>query len=210
VRIKIVVATGLALTAIAVLATLLHAPETVVAANGMPSNTEIATAAEAVGVCQRGETLLSGTSAIRLQIEATTGPRIDLEVLENGLIVTRGTLGTGWYGSVATVPVPPLEHTVQRATICFRLTELTGWVVMQGGKTKQAIAATSSGKPLPGRLRITYLRPSHTSWWSLAGTVIQHLSLGRAASGTWIVIPIAALASAAIVLGAWLLVRELE
>ena len=209
-RIKIVVATGLALTAIAVFATLLHAPEIVAATNGVASSTEVAGTEEAMGVCQRGETLASGTSAIRLQIEATTGPRVDVEVLEGTRIVTRGTLGTGWYGSAATVPVRPLEHTVQHARVCFQLSDLTGLVVMQGGDTKRAIAATTGGKPLPGRLRIAYLTPSHSSWWSLAGTVVHHLGLGRAASGTWIVFPIAALASAAIALGSWLLVRELE
>jgi hypothetical protein len=131
-------------------------------------------------------------------------------VLEGTRILTRGTEGTGWFGSAVTVPVPPLSRTLQHAKVCFQMSQLTGYVALSGGPSARAVAATSDGKPLPGRIRVSYLRPSGESWWSLTNAVIQNMALGRAASGTWIVFPIAALAAAAIALGSWALIRELQ
>jgi hypothetical protein len=209
-RIKIVVAGGLALTAIAVFGVLLHSPAMVIATNGMPTTSVLTAAKENVGACQTGETLPAGTTAIRLSLEATTGPLVDVEVLEGSRIVTRGTEGTGWFGSAVTVPVPPLRRTLEHAKLCFQMRLLTGYVALSGGPSNRASAATSDGKALPGRIRVSYLRSSGRSWWSLTGAVIQNMALGRAASGTWIVFPIAALAAAAIALGSWVLIRELR
>jgi hypothetical protein len=211
VRIKIMLAIGLALIAIAVFAALSHSPTTVLATNGVPPSTLLASTQKAAAACQAGEALPAGTSAIRLQLEATTGPRVSVEVLEGRHILTRGSLGTAWYGSAVTIPVKPLSRAAPHATVCFQISALSGVVELDGALSKPAIAAASgSGRPLPGRLRIVYLAPGGPSWWALAGEVIQHMGVGRAASGTWIVIPIAALGMSAIALGSWLLTRELQ
>ena len=209
-RIKIVLATGLSLTAIAVFIALLHSPSTVALTNGVQPSTLLVAATGDAGACQRGETLPARTSAIRLQIEATTGPRVSVEVLQDGRIVTQGTKGTAWYGSTVTIPVRSFDRTLTHTTVCLQLSALSGEVALYGATTKRTIAATANGRPLPGRLRIAYLRSAHQSWWSLAGSVIQHMGLGRPASGTWIVLPIAALAAAAIAVGSWILTRELQ
>lgn len=209
-RIKIVIATGLALIAIAVFVALLHSPATVAATNSIQPTALLGVARGDTGACQRGEALPAHTTAIRLQLEATTGPRVSVEVLEGRRIFTRGTQGTAWYGSVVTIPVKPLAYTLTDATVCFQLSALSGQVALYGTQTRPAIAATGAGKPLSGRLRIVYLTPEHQSWWSLAGGVIQHMALGRAASGTWIVLPIMALGMAAIGVGSWILARELQ
>jgi hypothetical protein len=210
VRIKIVIATGLALIAIAVFVTLLHSPATVAATNGVQPSALLAAATEATGACQGGETLPARTSAIRLQLEATTGPRVSVEVLQGRRVLTRGTEGTAWYGSVVTIPVKPLAHALTDATVCFQLSALSGEVALYGTQTRPAIAATGGGKSLSGRLRIVYLTPGSQSWWSLAGAVIRHMALGRAASGTWIVLAIMALGMASIGVGSWILARELR
>jgi hypothetical protein len=211
VRIKIVLATGLALIAIAVFVALLHSPSTVASANGIPLAGPLAATQLNLSVCQQGETLIAGTSAIRLQVEATTGPLVAVGVVADGHLLAQGNVGTGWYGSAVTVPVrPSLARTVTDATVCLRLSSLSGEVVLFGAPTKRAPATTASGRPLPGRLRVEYLQSARRSWWSFAGAVIAHMGLGRAASGTWIVIPILALALAAIAVGSWTLVRELR
>ncbi len=209
VSIKVVVATGLALTAIAVFVALLHSPSTVAATNGIQPSTPLVPVTKDTSVCQAGEALPAGTSAIRLQIEATTGPRVSVEVLAGPRVIAQGTQGTAWYGSVVTIPVRPLGQTFPRTRVCFQIRFINGYDTVFGGPTRPAVAATSNGKPLPGRVRIAYLQSAGRSWWSLADTVIHHMGLGRAASGTWIVFPIAALASAAIALASWALIREL-
>ncbi len=209
-RIKIVLATGLTFIAIAVFVALLHSPSTVAFTNGVQPSTPLLAADENVGACQRGETLPAGTSAIRLQIDATTGPRVAVGVIDDGRLITQGTAGTAWYGSAVTVPVRPLDRTIAHVTVCFKLSALSGSVALFGEPTKRTLAATSDGRPLPGRLRIAYLQSAHRSWWSLAGAVIEHMGLGRAASGSWIVLPIVLLAAGAIAVGSWILTQELR
>jgi hypothetical protein len=160
--------------------------------------------------CQAHETIPAGTTAVRLQIVATTGPLVAVEVLQHGRVITHGTEGTAWYGAVATVPVHAVTRTVRDAAVCFQLHDLSGQVEAFGTQTRPTAAAKANGKPLPGRVTIAYLRPGHSSWWSLAGGVIRHTELGRAASGGGIVIVIAALAAAAIALGTWTVARELR
>ena len=209
-RIKIVLATGLALTAIAVLVVLLHSPSTVAATNGIQPRTLLAVATQETSACQADETLPAGTSAVRVALGAVTGPQVAVEAFEGSRVITRGTQGTAWYGSAVTVPVKPVRRAFRHVRVCFQLNFLSGYVVMHGAHTSPAAAATANGTSLPGRVAISYLRPARESWWAQAATVIRHMGLGRAASGTWIVLPIAALAACAIALGSWVLVRELE
>jgi hypothetical protein len=210
VRIKIVLAAGLALIAVAVFATLLHSPATVASTNGVQPSAMLMSARNDAEACQAREAIPAGTTAVRLQIVATTGPRVSVEVMQGGRVVTRGTKGTAWYGGVVTVPVREVSHAVAHATVCFALRDLSGQVEAFGTPTTAATAARANGKPLPGRVTISYLRPGPSSWWSLAGGVIRHMELGRAASGRWIGLLIAALAAAAIAVGAWTVTRELE
>ncbi len=208
-RIKIVLAAGLALIALATVAVLLHSPETVAATNGVVPRTSLASTFKDAQACQAGETIPAGTTAIRLQIVATTGPRVSVQVRQGRRLLTSGTLAPPWYGSVVTVPVARVEHVVRHATVCFQLSDLSGEIQAYGSPTPPAQAAHAAGKALPGRIAIYYLRRGAQSWLSLAGSVAEHMELGRAASGSAIVVVIAALAAAAIALGAWTTNREL-
>ncbi len=208
-RIKIVLAAGLALIAVAAVAALLHSPETVAATNGVAPRTALMSAREDAQACQANETIPAGTTAIRLQIVATTGPRVSVQVRQGRRVVTSGTLEPPWYGAVVTVPVAKVEHAIRHATVCFQLRDLSGVVQAYGSPTPPAQAARAGGKPLPGRVVISYLRPGPQSWLSLAGGVAEHMELGRAANGSAIVVVIAALAAAAIALGVWTANREL-
>ena len=210
-RINTVLATGLALIAVAVFLALLHSPATVAATNGV-SPTKIVAAANAhsdATACQYRETLPRGTSAIRLALDATTGPPVSVEVYAGSHIVTRGTVGSGWYGSTVTVPVKPVDQTYAPVKLCFGLSELSGNVFLFGSYAGPHAGTVAGGKVLRKRMRVEYLRPLNRSWWSLAAAVIRHMGLGRAASGTWIVLLITALMAGAIVLGVWVSSREL-
>ncbi|HEY2766866.1 MAG TPA: hypothetical protein VGI76_01340 [Solirubrobacteraceae bacterium] len=209
-RIKIVLAGGLALVAVAALATLLHAPATVAATNGVQPSAMLVSAQSDAEACQTHETIPAGTTAVRLQIVATTGPRVAVEIQHAGHTITHGAQSAAWFGGTVTVPVDAVNHAVANATTCFQLRDLSGLVQAFGTPTRSAVAARANGKPLPGRVSITYLRPGRRSWLSLADGVIWHMELGHAIAGSLIVIMIAVLAATAIAIGAWTVTRELE
>jgi hypothetical protein len=208
-RIKIVLLGGLALTVLGIFLALLHSPTTVIATNGDEPIANLGPLQEHERICQAGETLPAGISALRLTIEAVTGPQVDVDVLAGARAITAGSRGTAWYGTAVTVPLRPLAQPHRNVTVCLRLRSLTGIVVAHGTYTPVAEAARSGEHALPGRLSISYLRPSRTSWLAQAGTVIEHMGLGRAAGGSWIVAPIALLILGAIALACALVFREL-
>jgi hypothetical protein len=208
VRIKITLAIGLTLTAAAVIAVLQRSPLTVAASNGIPVTSQLGAVRGAGAYCQPDEALPARISAIRLSLGATTGPRIAVTVLSGKRLITSGTVASGWYGSAVTVPVRPLPHAHSPVTICARFRALNGIVAVLGVTAGPTVAGR--GGFLPGRLRIVCLRPANRSWWSLAGSVIDHLALGRAVSGRWVVFAIVALIATAIALASLALSRELR
>jgi hypothetical protein len=208
-RVKVVLCAGLALSTIAAILTLSHAPSTVAATNGMPRTASLSRRASVTSGCQGNETLPRDTSAIRLGLAVIIGPRVTVRALTGSHLVTWGATGAGWDGSAGTVPVRQVHRALSHVTICFQLSLPTGNVTVIGAPTNPAVAAIADGETLRGRTRIEYLRPGSRSWWSLLAPVIQHMGLGRAWSGTWIVLPIAALIGSCIALASWLVVREL-
>jgi hypothetical protein len=210
VRTSIVLATGLVLIAAIVGVTLARSPPTLAGANGVPAEGLVGVVEREAGACQGDETLPASTSAIRLSLVAIVGPRVAVRVLANGHVVTRGSTGAGWTSSEVTVPVAPLAHTVSPVTICVRLSDLNGEVEFKGAHTSAPVAVSERGERLHGRLRVEYVRAGHSSWTTLISTVARHVSLGRAASGMWVVFFILALALSVVALTSWGIVRELR
>jgi hypothetical protein len=209
-RIKIALAAVLALTALAVGVTLLHSPSTVAATNGIEPEEVIGIITRDRSACQPAETLPAGSSAIRLDIDAPIGPRVAVQAYVGRRLLTRGTLGTGWFGSAVTVPVKPLRRTFSHVTVCFQLRYVGSYLALRGRRAAPTRAMVLDGRRLPGRIGVAYLRGAHKSWWAQARAVIRHMGLGRAASGSWIAFPIAALTATAIALACGVLVRELR
>ena len=80
---------------------------------------------------------------------------------------------------------------------------------LMGALTAPRLAAhTRRGEALAGRLRLEYLGRGSSSWLSLAPSVIRHMALGRAWSGTWVAFAVAALMLAAAVFTARAIVGE--
>jgi hypothetical protein len=208
--VKIVLSASLALSTIAAILTLSHAPSTIAGTNGVPRTASLSRKASITGGCQAGETLPRNTSAVRLGLAVVIGPRVTVTMLTGSHVITRGTEGTGWDGSAVTVAVRPVRRALSHVTICFRLSFLTGNVTVIGSPTNPAVAAVADGETLRGRMRIEYLRPGSRSWWSQIVGVIRHMGLGRAWSGSWIALAIASLGGACIALASWLVVRELR
>ena len=208
-RLKIVIATGLVLGAAAIGYTLSQSP-IAVARLSTPEATYLSTATERTTVCQSGELIPADISAIRLRTYAFLGPRVTLTARTDGRVIVHGERGSGWTSGVVTVPVNRLSTARSGVDLCFTLflngnesSELTG------EPTPPALAARDLHGALPGRVRVEYLQPSRSSWWSLAPEVARRMGLGHAPSGTWGVLLVVALIGAMAAVCARVILREL-
>jgi hypothetical protein len=211
VRIRLALAIGLLLIALATAVTLAHAPLVVARDNSAVTHTSLVTTTGPAEACQRDEVLPGGTSAVRFGLTTVLGPRVNVRVFSDSRLITQGTRPPGWEGASVTVPVRPVPAGAPiPIRICLQISTLNGPVSMLGWHTRHAPATGGSGKPLPGRMHIEYLRPSQGSWWSMATATARRLGLGRPASGTWNAFLVMALAAALVALSSWLLARELR
>jgi hypothetical protein len=195
---------GLALIALAMVVTLSRSPEFLAGTNAVKAKTEIAATRGNLRICQGSETLPQGTTAIHLSLFANDGPRMAIEVLAGGQVLTRGERDAGWgIGEAATVPVKPLPAAVHGVTICVRLGQAIEPFEILGEKVGKS--ATGTGGET--EMRIEYLRPGGESWWSLAPSVARRIGFGRAPSGAWVVLLPLTLMAMTLALTSWLLLR---
>jgi hypothetical protein len=196
--VKVALVAGLTLLLLAVGLTLLGSPASVARTNQPPGGSvePIAIVDHNATYCQAGEVLPRDTSAIRVWLEAASGPRVKLAVYSGGHRLTGGEHGSDWIGGSVTVPVRPLARTVSDATVCVSFAVHDETVTVQG--TSQ-----------PQRMWIEYMRPGTRSWVSLAGEVAHHMGLGRGLPGTWIVFLALALLVSVAGIASAVLVREL-
>jgi len=208
--VKVALAAGLTLLAVAIAATLVHAPMVIAHKNGTPqAEDRIATAAHSVTYCQANELVPRGTTAIRLSLAADTGPRVRVSVSAGGRVITGGTQGSGWTGRVVTVPLKPLAHTMPAATVCVSLAPRDERVTVFGEDTERAIAARDGRHTLAGRMWLEYLHPGSRSWASLIPSTARRMGLGRTPAGTWNALLAFELLAAVAILSSTLVLKEL-
>lgn len=198
--VRIALAVAMALVILAIVAVLSHSPLTVVGANAVEApNLPNAYVSGGTTSCQSGGTIPSGTSAIRISLGASLGPRIAVEVFAGSHLVSGGMRPAGGGENVSsTVPVRPISSAVRNARICIRLGPSEEAIGIRG------IVERTTGEPPSSRtesvnLRMEYLRPSSQSWWSRASSIIYRFGLGRAPSGMWVGFLVIALMLAATV-----------
>ncbi|HTU77357.1 MAG TPA: hypothetical protein VMF09_01200 [Solirubrobacteraceae bacterium] len=209
-RVRIALAAGLALLAIALGLTLARSPAVVARKSDTPvTEDRLAVTATSARYCQSEEQLPAGASAIRLSLAADTGPRVDVSVSSGGRTLTSGTQGAGWTGRVVTVPVRPLARTVGAVTVCASVRPRFEQVLVFGVPAAPALAARDGRQTLPGRMTIEYLRRGSRSWASLAPSIARRLGLGRTAAGTWNALLAVELLVAIGVLASMLVLKEL-
>jgi hypothetical protein len=197
VRIPIVLTVGLLLTALAVGVAAARSPLVLLGASSTRLEGGLAEIQSDISVCQAGEKLPAGTSAIRFAMGSAYGPSISIEARSGNRVITRGSRGGEWVGPTA-VAVTPVAHAVSNVTVCFKVGTVTESTTLRGGKASRAQAATVAGHPLGGRTRIEYLRPGSKSFASLASTIAKHMGLGNASGGSRIVITLIFLMAAVI------------
>jgi hypothetical protein len=165
----------------------------------------------AVEVCQADEQLPADVSAVRLSLKTYFGPAVRVRALRGSQVLTEGRRGPGWTGTSVTVPVVPLSHAASHVKLCFHVGPNSELVVLAGFPTApQEAAVYSTGEGLGGRVGVEYLAAGQGSWWSRILTVARHIGIGHALGGTWVVLLIAVLVSAAGLLAVGLTLRELR
>jgi hypothetical protein len=230
-RTRISLTVGLALTALVIGIVMSRSPTVVAGTNGVPIEGTIRAMTSPGEACQEHELLPHGTTAIRVSMEALSGPRVSVRVSRGGSLVTSGEQGSGWTRQNVTIPVRSLPRTASPVSVCFRLAPNDETVDLDGGPTVHPLIATggaaasrtvgaSAGgpsgavylaplaRPEMAALRIEYLHPGARTWWSQAAQVARRIGLGRAPSGTWIVLAVLVAMATLVVVVSWLLVRR--
>jgi hypothetical protein len=202
-RVRLVLAAGLALTAIAIGIVLAPAPLKVVGTNGIQAK-PIAFIHHSETRCQGGGTLPQGTTAIRVSLSANLGPRVSLQVLSGAAVVAEGEREAGWgEDETVTVPVGRVPRRIPGTRICTTIGPLSEFLQINGARVQTSAAG---GHTIS--LRMEYLRPGPRSWLSLASSVARHMGIGHAPSGTWVAFLALALMLTAATLTSRLILRE--
>ena len=208
--VKVALAVGVTLLLAVCAYALTRSPPRVLRAGPKPSG--LLTALSGDGeACQAQEVLPAGVTAVRLSIAAYVGARIRVAVYSGSHLLTGGSRDPDWTGTSVTVPVTPLRESVSNARVCFDISPNSETLFVLGRETPASEAmSVPTGERLSGRLEIEYLGPGQGSWWSRLLPVARRMGLGRAFSGTWIVLLIVAMVAAIGVLAGGLALRELS
>lgn len=218
VRAGIALAAGLGFTIAALAVVLSRSPPAVTRSELPLTNiSELRVRELDLRICQPGEAMPRGTTAVRVVMAAVAGPPVSIEALSGRRVLTRGAKAAGWTAGSVTVPVARVSRAWRQATVCVNVAESYEPVVIAVAPTAPAVAAvarrgplppvepglaaTYRESPLPGRLIVEYLRPGDSSWWSLVLSVARRMGLGHAAGGTWLAL-LAALLMAAVAVAA--------
>ena len=223
-KVTITLAMGIALVVLAVAVTLTRAPPRVVRAVGQEQvgrgeHRKLGLTTSDIAICQAekccrpaiGDShLAAGVLRARVQVVAYSG----------STVLAEGRRGADWT-AIGHVPVQPLARSSTAVKLCFAIGPNSEPVAILGAlrppgsgrwPTSHRLtpaAATIAGVLLGGRVGLEYLAAGRGSWWSRTPPVAWHMGLGRAISGTWIVLFVAALMAAAGVLAVRLALREL-
>jgi hypothetical protein len=203
---RAVIVAGLVLMVAAGAWTLSRSPPRVVLTSAA-GEAEVGSTTGDAAACQAGEVLPRGVSAIRLQMGAAFGPRVRVQVYSGTRILTEGSRAADWTASSVTVHVKPSNRTVRNVKLCYEIGPNSEPIHLYGVQTAaQDAAVAPTGQRLPGRVTAEYLAPGAGSWWTRILAVSRHMGIGRAISGTWIALLLAALVAgmAALLIGvAW-------
>jgi hypothetical protein len=223
---RVVLGAALAVIAVALVLVLSRSPPAVTRSGAPVINAfELDRSSARSRICQAGETLPRGATAIRVWLEAVIGPPVEVEALSGRRVLARGARGAGWTAGSVTVPIRPVPRAAAHVTVCVNVAAAREAIGVRGVRTAAQVAASDRQGPLshahqaraptyreghlPGRVVIEYLRPGTKSWWSLVRSVVRRMGLGHAGSGAWIALLAVALMLAAGAVTSRLLLEEL-
>lgn len=223
-KFKVTLAASLVVMIAAIALVLTAAPPRVARANGPIASQGLGVTQNELTLCQSGETLPAGVTAIRVSIVAFIGSNMQVVLLHNGKVLTRGSRNPAWSGSTATIPIKPVAQTVSNVETCFawvpnsELLQIFGTPVTRAHQNSAAMIfknnARNPGVPigegqlLRGRVQIEYLAPGSGSWWTRIGSVATHMGFGHFISGDAVALLALALMAAVGILTVRLALRE--
>ncbi len=208
--VKIALAGGLAVLAVAIGVVLSHSPLIAVGANSIQAPLyRNGGVLSGESTCQPAGTVPSGTSAIRISLGANVNPKITVKLFSGSRLITQGSRAAGGgLNASATIPVKRVPHTVRNARLCITLgpsAEVVGIRAVLPQGASEAVYALQDVK-----LETEYLRPGPSTWWSRASSIADRFGLGRAPSGTWIGFLVIAVMLAVAVIASRLTLKELR
>jgi hypothetical protein len=207
-RVTAALALGLALIATALAVVVSRSPLVPAGRGHITSRTLLGYTTGNDTICQGGETIPAGTSAVRLALAANIGPRVTFAAYAGSRVLTRGAREAGWgIDETVTVPVRAISRTVQDARVCTTIGAAIGRIEVLGaiGRVRRSGGGYS---PSP-EIEIEYLRRGRGSWWSRASSIARRMGLGRAPRGAWDVVLVVLLTAALVVLVCGLIFGEL-
>jgi len=161
-------------------------------------------------ICQPDEVLPAGSTAVRLQLPAFFGAPVSVRAFSGSREITHGARNPDWTGSSVTIPVTPLRQTITSVRLCFKIGPNSEPLDVVGQKTPRAqMAVLDNRSAIGGRLSVEDIGSGSGSWWTRVLAVARHIGLGRALTGTWIALLIAALMAAVGLLALRLTLRDL-
>jgi Predicted membrane protein (DUF2142) len=195
---------GLALVFIAVAVVLTRSPLTVVGTSPVPAPNATGVLGANQTACVSGGTVPTGTSAIRVPLQANVGPDVRVSVSSAAGIATSGERAAGWGAATSVVvPVTPTRQAISQSRVCITpglpFVAIDATVMTSTSPTGQALSSRG--------IHLEYLRPARSSWLSLAPSIAYHLGLGRTPAGAWAVLLVLALAVVVVLLATWLAYR---
>jgi len=208
--VKIALAAGLAVIAVG-LGLMLSSTPVSVAHTSSSKEENLGYTGESHTLCQSGETLPQGTTAVRLQLGTFTGPRLTLRVFAGTKLIDSGERGSGWTGRTVTIALRSVPSHSSVVRLCV------GWAMggsesihVMGALTEPSRALRIDGAPERGRFGVEYLRSGRSSWLSLAPGIAHRLGLGRSPSGTWIAVLAALVMLAVVAISSRVIVGEIK
>jgi hypothetical protein len=207
--VRIALAAGLALVAVAIGVVLTRPPVTVAGSNGVMAEHSVGVAQGGTTGCQAAGTVPAGTTGLRVSASVNVGPKVTARLLSGGRLITQGTRAAGWgIDESVTIPVRRVPRTIPNAQLCLTFGKSLEPVELVGEQVPITLANGRPGTTV--RIRIEYLHQGHSSWWSLASTVAHRMGFGHAPSGTWIVFLLIALTITVSALASRLLLRDVR
>jgi hypothetical protein len=202
--VRLGLALGLTLLAVALGVVLSHAPQTVAGTNGVQANLAVTYVSSAQIDCQSDGTLPQGTDALRVSLSANIGPRVGVRVLSGSTLVTEGEHAAGWgVDETVTVPVKRVAQTVASVVVCTTIGPVVEPLQINGTRVQ-------GPKGVGFDLRVEYLRPGPRSWLSLVASTARDMGLDHAPNGSWVAYLLIAVMLAVVIISSRLLLRELR
>jgi hypothetical protein len=180
--------------------------------SGTNTLTDLSTAATTVPpgrqVCQRGESVPSGTGGIRIfTTPPPAAPEVPVVLRRAGEVIARGSFTPVHGGNVVRLS-PHVERPLRHVQVCLRNRGPGELNLGDNGDTHAPLPTFDGRAPRPTeRIRFDYMRPGSESWWQIAGTVATRFGLEKGGlSGSaliWIVFTFVLLIDGAVVLWMW-------